>query len=353
MTDIEILGNTAKGNDFIKKTKNKKFVFSLVISYTATCEIPGITVAGANPNLLKFTSAADAEFLHYGHCRSIDAIPMTPDGKPTPALLTKVALEAASITSFVINAGSKIPPMLPYLELGLEIGKNIAKEAALDQDQIRKAVEYGRIVGRSLGSSTDCLVIGESIPGGTTTALGVLHGLGISASVSSSMPQNPTNLKNQIVQAALKRLQSRDPFDVVAQLGDPMIPSVAGMLSTASESAQIILAGGTQMAAVLAFAKSMGFNEENTAIGTTSYIVDDKTANLVDTVRQITDIPVLVAKLKLAESKIIGLRSYAEGFVKEGVGAGGASIACMLKTGIDSERLLSLTEEEYQRITLR
>jgi len=349
--DIEILGNISQGTDFIKKTKNKRFVFSFVVSYTATCEIPGITVAGANSDLLKFTAAADAEFLQYGYCKSIDAIPMTPDGKPTPALLTKVALEAASIPCFVVNAGSKVIPKLPCVELGLEPGNNIAQEAALDQKLVKKAVEHGRIIGKSLGSSTDCLIIGESIPGGTTTALGVLKGLGVRAFVSSSMPQNPTDLKTKTVQNALKRLQSTDPFDVIAQLGDPMIPSVAGILSTASESANVILAGGTQMAAVLAFAKNIGFNKKNTIIGTTSYIVDDKTANLADTVQQISDIPVLVAKLRLGQSKIRGLRSYAEGFVKEGAGAGGASIACMIKTGLGTEKLLSLTEKEYQRVT--
>ena len=353
MNNIEIFGNIEKGNDFIKKTQNKKFVFSFVISYTHTCEIPGITVAGANPDLLKFTSAADAEFLHYGYCKTIDAIPMTPDGKPTPAILTKVALEAASIPSFVINAGSKITPQLPYLELGLEPGKNIAQEPALDDGVTRKAVEYGRIVGRSLGSSTDCLVIGESIPGGTTTALGVLRGLGLQASVSSSMPQNPIDLKNQTVEIAIKRLRSRDPYDVVTQLGDPMIPSVAGILSTASESTNVILAGGTQMAAVLAFAKHVGFNGNNVAIGTTSYIVNDKTANLIEMVRQISDIPIIAVKLKLGESEIMGLRSYAKGFVKEGAGAGGASIACILKTGLDTKKLLALTENEYRRITLQ
>jgi len=349
--DIEIFGNVEKGNDFIKKTQNKKFVFSFVTSYTYTCEIPGITVAGANPDLLKFTSAADAEFLHYGYCKSIDAIPMTPDGKPTPAILTKVALEAASTPCFVINAGSKIVPKLPYLELGLDPGKNIAEEPALESELTRKAVEHGRIIGRSLGSSTDCLIIGESIPGGTTTALGVLRGFGLKASVSSSMPQNPVDLKNQIVETALKRLHSTNPYDVVTQLGDPMIPSVAGILSAASESTNVILAGGTQMAAVLAFAKHVGFNENNVAIGTTSYIIDDKTANLLEIVRQISDIPVFSIKLKMGESKIPGLRSYAEGFVKEGAGAGGASISCILKTGIGAEKLLELTENEYRRIT--
>ena len=350
MQDIEILGNAQKGIDFVKRVENKKFVFSLVISYTATCEIPGITVAGANPDLLKFTAAADAEFLHYGYCKSIDAIPMTPDGKPTPALLTKTALETASIPSFVINAGSKIVPKLPCLELGLESGKNIAQERGLDQDSVKKAVEYGRIVGRSLGASTDCLIIGESVPGGTTTALAVMTGLGIHAAVSSSMPENPIMLKKQIVQSALKRLESKDPYDIISQLGDPMIPTVAGILGTASEATNVILAGGTQMAAVLAFAKHIGFNETNTALGTTSYIINDKTANLVELIKQISDIPILVAKLKLGESKISGLRSYAEGFVKEGAGAGGASIACMLKIGIGSEKLLLLTEQEYNRI---
>ncbi|MGI0027782.1 MAG: nicotinate mononucleotide-dependent phosphoribosyltransferase CobT [Nitrosopumilaceae archaeon] len=350
MQDIEILGNIQRGIDFVKRVENKKFVFSLVISYTATCEIPGITIAGANPELLKFTAAADAEFLHYGYCKSIDEIPMTPDGKPTPALLTKTALEAASIPNFIVNAGSKIVPKLPCLELGLESGKNIAQEPGLDQDSVKKAVEYGRIIGRSLGASTDCLIIGESIPGGTTTALAVMTGFGIQATVSSSMPENPIMLKKQMVQSALKRLESKDPYDIISQLGDPMIPTVAGILGTASESTNVILAGGTQMAAVLAFAKHIGFNETNTALGTTSYIINDKTANLVELIKQISDIPILVAKLKLGESKISGLRSYAEGFVKEGAGAGGASIACMLKTGIGSEKLLLLTEREYNRV---
>jgi len=351
LQDIEILGNRERGLDFIYHTRQRRFGFALVISYTATSEIPGITAAGEHPDLIKYTAPADAEFIHYGSCKSISVIPMTPDGKPTPALLTKTALEAASIPNIVVNAGSKISPKLPFVDMNLQYGKNIANEAALSEDEVRKAVEYGRIIGRFLGASTDCLVIGESIPGGTTTALGVLEGLATKALVSSSMPNNPIQLKNEIIKNALKRLNSKDPFSVVAQLGDPMIPAVAGILGTASETSRVILAGGTQMAAVLCFAKNIGFDGKNTVIGTTSYVVDDPSANLVETTGQIFDIPILVAKLKFGESKISGLRSYAEGFVKEGAGAGGASIACMLKTGIDAERLLFLTEQEYRRIT--
>lgn len=351
MEDIEILGNKSAGLDLVDTMRQKRFVFSLVISYTATSEIPGITVAGEHPDLIKYTGPADAEFIHYGYCKSISVIPMTPDGKPTPALLTKTALEAASIPSIVINAGSKITPRLPFVDVNLAYGKNISYESALSQEEIRKAVEYGRIIGRFLGASTDCLVIGESIPGGTTTALGVLEGLGYKALVSSSMPNNPVALKYEVVRNALKRVQSNDPYDIVAQVGDPMIPTVAGILSTSSEITKVMLAGGTQMAAVLCFAKSIGFDGKNTAIGTTSYVVDDQSANLVEAVKQIFDIPILVAKLKLGQSKISGLRSYAQGFVKEGAGAGGASIACMLKAGLDAEKLLFLTEKEYERIT--
>ena len=193
MSDIEIHCNEEKGQEFIKSIDRKHFLFSFVISYTETSEIPGITVAGADPDFIKFTPPADAEFLHYGFCKSIDVIPMTPDGKPTPALLTKTALESASIPQVVINAGSKIAPKLPYFETGLPFGRNISVEPGLDKSSVVRAIDYGRIVGRALASCTDCLVIGESIPGGTTTALAVLKGLGVDARVSSSMPKNPSH----------------------------------------------------------------------------------------------------------------------------------------------------------------
>ena len=351
MSDIEIHCNEEKGQEFIKSIDRKHFLFSFVISYTETSEIPGITVAGADPDFIKFTPPADAEFLHYGFCKSIDVIPMTPDGKPTPALLTKTALESASIPQVVINAGSKISPKLPYFETGLPFGRNISVEPGLDQSSVIHAIDYGRIVGRALASCTDCLVIGESIPGGTTTALAVLKGLGVDARVSSSMPKNPQSLKTEIAERALKRSDSKEPYDVVANAGDPMIPLVAGMLSTASEITNVILAGGTQMAAVLALAKSTGYDKNRVAIGTTSYIIDDSSANFLETVKSISDIPVLSINPKLEDSKFDGLRAYSEGFVKEGVGAGGSMIASILKTGIDSKKLLELIDKEYSRVT--
>lgn len=350
MNDIEVFGNTQNGNEFINSINGNDFLFSFVISYTETSEIPGLTIAGSNSDLIKFTPPADAEFLYYGNCKTIDKIPMTPDGKPTPALLTKTALESSSIPHITINAGSKIPPQLPYVHTGLEPGKNITQNPALENDLLLRAIEYGRIIGRTLASVTNCLVIGESIPGGTTTALAVLRGLGFNAKVSSSIPKNPVELKNRVATNALKRFSSKDPFTIVQQVGDPMIPFVAGMISSASETSKVILAGGTQMAAVLAFGKTIGFNPKNTAIGTTCYITNDESANFLDLVKQISDIPILVVDPKLENSSIAGIRAFSEGFAKEGVGAGGSMIASILKSGLSSSQLLQNVEKEYSRV---
>ena len=350
MENFELFGNIDKGKTFLESTSSGKFLFSFVMSYTETCEIPGITFAGADKESIQFTPPADAEYLHYGYCKTIDKIPMTPDGKPTPGLLTKTALESASIPHLTINAGSKISPQLPFIDTGMSFGKNISTEDAMTDSEVSHAVDYGRIIGRSLASLTDCLVIGESIPGGTTTALAVLKALGFDAKVSSSIPNNPVELKNQIVNSALERIDSDHPYSIVSKVGDPMIPFVAGMLSSASSVSNVMLAGGTQMAAVLAFASKIGFNEETTAIGTTSYITDDESANFTSLIKKIADIPAIAVNPGLEDSKFSGLKAFSEGFAKEGVGAGGSIISSMIKTGNNSTQFLEMTEKEYHRL---
>ncbi len=350
--EFDIIGDQDIARQFLKDTRSARSLFAFVISYTYTAEIPGITIAGSSSEMMRYTPPADAEYLHYGYCKSIDGIPMTPDGKPTPALLTKSALESASIPHVTINAGSRILPQLPYIETGLKPGNNIATSPAMTISDVTHAVDYGRIVGRMLASVTDCLVIGESIPGGTTTALGVMQGLGLDdARVSSTSPNNPSKLKDDTVRLALSRLDSKDPYAVVAAAGDPMIPFVAGMLSTASEISSVILAGGTQMAAVLAFATHIGFNKTRSIIGTTSYVVQDNTANFVDIITDIGGTAVSVDP-QLDRSKIPGLHAFADGFAKEGVGAGGCIISSMLKSGISRDQLLERIRDEYIRLTL-
>ena len=344
-------GNIKNAEKIIKFLSKKRFTFGLVASYSETCEIPGITIAGADKEFLKFTAPADSEYIEYGKCVCIPGIPISPDGKPTPALLTRVSLNSAKIPHFVVNAGSKVSPSLCYFDVDVLPGKNIAENPAMSLEQVKSAVKYGKQLGKIMSQNTDCLVIGECVPGGTTTALAVLRAFGLECNVSSSMQNNPLELKNKVVSAALKRKKSDDEFEIIANFGDPMMPVCAGMLSAASDRCHVILAGGTQMLAVLKLAKIIGYDAEKTAIGCTSYIIDDSQAKFLDTVKQIDDIAVLSCDPYLHNSQHFGLRSYADGFVKEGAGAGGVIIASLLKTENSIEKLFPLFEQEYKRIS--
>ncbi|MCY3976152.1 MAG: TIGR00303 family protein [Thaumarchaeota archaeon] len=345
--DIDIFGNYRLGECFIDDVFAKKFFFALIISYTETCKVPGITMAGSAMDLMELTSPSDAEFINYGYCKNMAYIPMTPDGKPTPAIITKTMLDKSNIPHITINSGSKIAPKIPYIETSIPYGNNIFHMPGLDIHSFLSAINYGKIMGNTLSLSNDCLVIGESIPGGTTTALAVLKGLGINAQVSSSMPNNPLNLKNKIVNAALSRLNTKDPFSMVSNLGDPMIPFVAGMVSTASKNANVILAGGTQMAAVLALAKHVGYEKKKLSLATTQYVINDQSANFTNMVKQIDDLPIFTAKLKLENSKHSAIRSYSDGFVKDGAGAGGATVAAILYKQFKANDLLDRLDKNY------
>lgn len=358
LNDVLVHGNNERARKFIGDVPGKKCSFVCVISYTETCEIPGITAAGANPEMLKYTPAADAEFLYHGQCKCIDVVPATPDGKPTPALITGAALKSANIPLTIVDSGSRVKPVLPVISFDIEHGKNIVHGRALDIRSVKKAFEKGVELGSKI-DNMEYVVIGESIPAGTTTALGVLLAMGIDAKyrVSSSMPENPHELKLSTVQQGMKNAMidfgslANNPFQAVSYLGDPMIPAVAGIAIGASKSSWVILAGGTQMAAVLSIIKAVDKDSlDRMVVGTTKYILDDRTSDIGRLISSIADVPVLACDPHLDRSSKVGLRAYANGFVKEGVGAGGACIAAMLKdNAIDGKELLREIEREYER----
>jgi uncharacterized protein (TIGR00303 family) len=205
----------------------------------------------------------------------------------------------------------------------------------------------------------ETVIIGESIPGGTTTALGVMQALGIDGynRVSSSMPDNPNELKTKIVEKALSRSKMKagdclnDPFRAIANLGDPLMPTVVGLTEEIlSSKKKIILAGGTQMCCILALLKSLNIRlNDNICIGTTSYIIEDNKSDIIGLMNNVSDeVPVFYIDLLLENSTKKGLRSYSKGFVKEGAGAGGSSIAAFLNCdNLTREQFLHKIEENY------
>ncbi|NLE04373.1 MAG: TIGR00303 family protein, partial [Crenarchaeota archaeon] len=209
--------------------------------------------------------------------------------------------------------------------------------------------------------TADYLVIGESIPGGTTTALGVLMAMGIEAKgkVSSTLPNNPHDLKIKTVEQGLKAQNikagdlSNDPLRAVSCVGDPMMPVFAGLVIGAAQNVPVMMAGGTQMSAVLAVINALNSKIlQNVVIGTTRWIIEDKSSDLKAIVDQIADVAIMAADLSFSSSKHKGLQAYEAGIVKEGVGIGGTTIAAMAKTNgaITKQTMLQEVETNYERL---
>jgi uncharacterized protein (TIGR00303 family) len=353
--DILVSGDDEIAEEFVARM-GERTAFVCVIGNTETAKIPGISAAGENPDITDYTPAADMELLHYGKCRVIDGVPVTPNGIPTPALVTMSALEMIDIPSFVVNGGCRVLPFSPYINVGGRPGGDIRTGRSVEDPL--EVFQESIILGENMAKMVDHLVVGESTPGGTTTALGVLTGLGYDAQgkESSSFPHNPHDLKSRVVKegmdAAIAAGRTIDgPMDAISILGDPMMPAAAGVIVGAARSVPVIMAGGTQMAAVLAVIKGMEADVlKNIALGTTRWIMEDAQSDMEYLVAQSGDVPILAADLDFSESRYEGLRIYETGIVKEGAGAGGASVAAMIGRGITSNQLLERIDQNYARI---
>ncbi len=359
MYDIILAHNENEGRAFLRRLNGKNPLFACIIGVTETAKISGISAAGKYPEFTDYTPPADVELLLLEKCRCISGVPVTPEGIPTPALITMSALRLADIPVLVVSGGLGINPLVPFLDLGGKPGRDLRRGEAVDNAE--EVMTRARIAGENLSKTADYLVVGESIPGGTTTALGVLLAMGIDArgKVSSSMPENPHELKIKTVEEGLKASKvefgglADDPLKAISCVGDPMMPAFAGLVLGAADKVPVLMAGGTQISAILAIIKELNPNIlDNLAIGTTRWIIMDKTADLKGIVTQIADIPILAADLNFSQSKFEGLKAYETGVVKEGVGAGGAAIAAMAKSkgSITKDALLKEIERNYDRL---
>ena len=324
----------------LNELKEKDTLFLCVMATTKTSNIPGITGAGATPELTDYTPAADLELVTYGEPKCLPEIPQTVTGNavaPTPAVITKACLELADIPMLVADAGAGIKPDIPYIKVGDEPGNDIRTGNAVPN--AREIFEKGVLLGKTLSKLTDHIVIGESTPAGTTTALGVLTALGYDAKqkVSGSMPENPHNLKYEAVMTGLKTAGYgegevvKDALKAVEIVGDPTIPAVAGIVM--GSSIPVVLAGGTQMTAVCSVIKGIDpeFDFSKLCIATTIFVAEDETADINQLTRQVADIDIFAVDPEFEKSSVAGLKNYLDGSVKEGVGAGGAMMAALLK----------------------
>jgi len=334
----------------------------VLLAATHTAAVPGISAAGTSPESRRGTAAADAELLVLGPTVPLPhALPPLPAGV-SPALISRVVLQGLGLHPLVVDLGCAVAPAVPHLRLPSPAGAGPARclstGSAMDRIRVEALLEQGRSWGRAAARSAPSdgplpLVLAECVPGGTTTAQAVLMGLGIEAGgiVSGSLHRPAHALKADLVARGLAaaaahapgpaaaRRRPPDPVAVLAALGDPMQALAAGLLLAAAETGQpVLLAGGSQMAAVLALALALLTPELRprlaslAAIATTAWVAFESDSDLPLLLRRIgrhwgIDHPLaFAASLRFRGPLHPALLDYERGYVKEGVGAGGLAI---------------------------
>lgn len=330
--------------------------FVCVIASTDTAEIPEISAAGETPEKRRYTAALDSEFLLYGTTLTLGEIPKNPLGPPSPVVITRAGLRALGQQAVIVDAGTRIPPQVPLLALGGTPGRCITGGAALPYPFPEAYVATLAAAARQLADRAPWVILAESVPGGTTTALALLEALGHPARgrVSSSMPGGNHVLKERVVAAALAAAAL--PTDAgglqrAAAVGDPMQPAVALLALEISRHKPVVLGGGTQMAAVAALAlhlhaEGVPGNPEHLALATTRWVAEDPSADLAGILDSLPrPVPAFAAGLDFSRSALPNLQRYEEGLVKEGVGAGAAAFAAFWTAGIGHDALVAEIEE--------
>ncbi|NDJ18637.1 nicotinate mononucleotide-dependent phosphoribosyltransferase CobT [Myxacorys almedinensis] len=373
---ISVYTQRAVAGHWLERHAGKLPCFACVVGFTETGLIEGISAAGATPEDRQYTAIADAEFLINGVQRN-PAFPLPPlVAGASPVFLSRAVVEALSIPVQVFNAGLPDLPAISAMPLTLRAAmidlngkpaRCLSTGQAMDRPVVEHLFGQGLRWGEHLAAQSEerYVILGECVVGGTTTALAVLLGLGINAiaKVNSSHPVCNHGQKLAVVRQGLATLKNRrdlvHPLDLLAAIGDPMQVVAAGMTIAASRSCGVLLAGGTQMLAVYALARAICaaghptnaaqdaplWNPKNVVIGTTRWVAEDPTGDTIGLAKAIAAVPLLATPLSLASSRFSQLQMYEQGYVKEGVGAGGLAIAAHLYATWRQKELLGAIEQ--------
>ena len=357
---LGLYGDEKIAEDILSRIWGKRGVFTCTVASTMTSSIPGVSDAGDTPELTLYTGAADAELLVNGKTTCIKGVPINPGGIPTPATLTKAALDLSGMQFFIVNGGCYVEPNIPYVYLGGKCGQKITTGKALEE--VKSVYEKGFRFGEQLAKDNGFVVISESCAGGTTTALAVMTAMGILKEnlVSSSSPKNPKELKSRLVKESLEAAGIQpgqladDPLKAIELFGDPMMPANVGILCGAAQHVPVIVGGGTQLAAVMAAAVKL--HPEivgNFMQGTTRWLMNDPNSSMKKIMDSISDrIPILFINVDYSDSPYEGLQAYEWGYIKEGTGCGGASVGAIIMSAgkITSKDLEDKVHEIYKGI---
>ncbi|MGR3277959.1 nicotinate mononucleotide-dependent phosphoribosyltransferase CobT [Acaryochloris marina NIES-2412] len=364
---LRVYTQLERGNQWLKQYKGRSPIFACVLGFTETGLIPNISTAGATPAARCLTALADAEFLFNGpQAQPTYPLPDLAQGV-SPAMISWPIYTHQNFPFQLFNAGLKHLPTVPTVDLGGQAARCLSSGMALPLPIVEMLFNQGLEWGETLATQAadGYLILAECVVGGTTTAQGILTGLGYSVAgqVNSSHPVCNHQQKHQLVEEGLAKAGRQDwlahPLGLVAAVGDPMQIVVAGMMLTASRSCGVMLAGGTQMLAVYALARQISqicqlpWYPDNMVVGTTRWVAEDPSGDTVALANQVDEVPLVATQLNFATSRYPQLQIFEQGFVKEGVGAGGCAIAAHLYQGWQQNDILNAVEqtlEDYCRL---
>jgi NaMN:DMB phosphoribosyltransferase len=272
----------------------------------------------------------------------------------SPALISHVGLRELALAPLVVDLGCPVAPAVAHLRLpglaGAGPARCLSGGEALDPARLEALLALGRRWGERLPPGRP-LLLAECVPGGTSTALAVLVGLGVAAHglVSGSLRHPDHGRKAALVERGLRAagLTGAEAGDgvaarVAAALGDPMQPLAAAVvLAAAADGRPVLLAGGSQMAAVLALALALAPPSlrpaiaAGTALGTTAWVAEEAGSDLPLLLGRIgerwgVEPLAFAADLRFEDPCHPALAAYERGYVKEGVGAGGLALLWQL-----------------------
>ncbi|EAQ74496.1 MULTISPECIES: nicotinate-nucleotide--dimethylbenzimidazole phosphoribosyltransferase [unclassified Synechococcus] len=352
----------------------------LLLAGTDTAEVPGISAAGATPEVRRRTAAADAELLLLGPSGlRPHALPPLPAGV-SPALISHVVCRELALVPLVADLGCAVAPAVPHLRLGGTPARCLSSGAAMPRQRVERLLRLGqRWAARWVAARHDTatgepapVLIAECVPGGTSTAQAVLTGLGVEAAglVSGSLRQPAHALKRELTARGLAAaaagpvpgaLLALDPQAVLAAVGDPMQALAAGvLLGAAGRRVPVLLAGGSQMAAVLALALALAPAHQRPclaeygALATTAWVAQEPGSDLSLLLERLGERwgvrPMAFASsLRFGHCRSAALRDYERGYVKEGVGAGGLALLWEL-SGRSTGALAAACDQAMERL---
>lgn len=345
---------TITGNkDFIDALQSKKATFMLALSNTKTAQIEGISQAGI-PGKLHLTPTLDAEFLCTGTVHSLENIAETPKGVPTPALMTRAVHMLSPYARIeLLNLGLEIEPKVEGFKIhnfDIEPSQSIANGAEIDAEAIfNKGLKFGK----DYECLDDYIILGESVPSGTSTAMATALGLGYDAKTyfSSSFKDVPSDIRELTLKLALSNVNDNDNiFEILSKVSDNMLIFNAGFIIGLNNRTKIILAGGTQMACVLLIVNKMlrittkNIETSNLALCTTKWVAQDEYSDIKALLELLKfNINAYYTNFDFSQSKHPALKLYDQGEAKEGVGAGGALMYGFLN-GLTQESITKQVE---------